>query len=342
MAKRNMRAWKEDVIRAPHKKGAPVLSFPVVQLMGITVKDLINSSEYQAEGMKRVADRCPSLAALSMMDLTLEAEAFGAHVQITDNDVPATIGEIVMSVEDAEKLVVPPVGAGRTQIYIDAMKRACKLITDRPVFAGIIGPFTLASRLIGVSQTLMAVVKQPEMVHITIEKATEFIIMYAKAYKEKTGANGFVMAEPLTGLLSPKMAEEFSEPYVKRVIDAVQDDEFIVIYHNCGGSVVQMAPSISRLGAEGYHFGNAIQMKDILPLMPKDTLVMGNIDPATYFCMGTPEEMQGQVLKLLEECYAYPNFIPSSGCDIAPVANWECIDSFFNAIDLFYQKKGIL
>ncbi len=339
--KMNMRIWKENVIRNPYKKGAPVLSFPSVQLLGLTVKQLISTSDSQANGMKLIADRCPSLASLSMMDLTLEAQAFGSEVRISDNEVPATIGSIVQSVEDAQKLVVPEVGAGRTQIYIDAMNKACEMITDRPVFAGIIGPFTLAGRLIGISESMIAVKKQKEMVRITLEKATEFIIKYAKAYKEQTGANGFVMAEPLAGVLSPKMNEEFSEPYCKQIIDAVQDEEFIVIYHNCGDNVVQQAPAIKRLGAEGYHFGNIIKMENILPLMSDNALIMGNIDPSGYFCVGSPESMNFKVKEVMEKCCYYPNFVPSSGCDIAPVANWDCIDEFFKSIDEFYTNKGI-
>ena len=34
----------------------------------------------------------------------------------------------------------------RTGIYLDAIAEAKKLITDRPVFAGVIGPFSLAGR----------------------------------------------------------------------------------------------------------------------------------------------------------------------------------------------------
>lgn len=339
--KMNMREWKETVIHTPYKKGAPVLSFPVVQLMDITVQQLISSSDLQAEGMKKVADRCPSLASLSMMDLTVEAECFGAEVRFADNEIPATIGAVVRSVDDANALAVPPVGAGRTQTYIDAARKASELITDRPVFAGIIGPFTLAGRLIGITQIMKAVKKNPEMVHITLRKATEFIIAYAKAYKEQTGVNGFVMAEPMTGLISPKMAEVFSEPYSKEVIDAVQDEEFIVIYHNCGNEVVSQAESIFRLGAEGYHFGNVVNMLDILPKMPTDSLVMGNIDPSGYFYSKGPEDMRGAVRELLEQCAYYPNFVISSGCDIAPVAKWENIDAFYEEIAAFYEAHKI-
>ena len=51
--KRDMKQWVADTIDAPVKKPMPVLSFPAVQLMGITVRDLISSSEHQAQGMLR-------------------------------------------------------------------------------------------------------------------------------------------------------------------------------------------------------------------------------------------------------------------------------------------------
>ncbi len=339
--KMNMREWKESVIANPYKKGVPVLSFPSVQLTGATVRDLISDGETQARGMKTVADRIPSLASVSMMDLSVEAEAFGSQVRITDNDVPATIGEIIKTKEDAENLRVPEVGEGRTPVFIDAIKRASQYITDRPVFAGIAGPFSLAGRLVGLAEIMVASVREPDMVRITMEKCTRFIIEYAKAYKEQTGANGFVMAEPLMGLLSPKMAAKYVEPYCKEIVDAVQDEEFIVIFHNCGDNVVKMADSIRNIGAEGYHFGNSIKMEDIVPLMPENALVMGNVDPSEQFCFGTVESMKKTTNDIMEKNWQHPNFVISSGCDIGPNANWECIDAFFQAIDEFYADKGI-
>ena len=40
------------------------------------------------------------------------------------------------------------------------------------------------------------------------------------------------------------MAEEFSNRYVLRLLDAVQTDDFPVVYHNCGGAVTQMLPQL--------------------------------------------------------------------------------------------------
>ena len=56
--KRDMRKWLEELQAAPVKKAMPVLSFPAVQLLGISVKELISDSDRQAEGMRLVAHGC--------------------------------------------------------------------------------------------------------------------------------------------------------------------------------------------------------------------------------------------------------------------------------------------
>lgn len=334
----NMKHWVEEVINSPEKKAVPVLSFPCISLMGITVNELINDSELQAKGMKMVADKVPTGAAVSMMDLSTEAEAFGSVIRFSDDEVPTVIGKIVEDAEAAEALKVPAVGAGRTGKYINAIEKVCRIIIDRPVLAGIIGPFSLAGRLMDVSEAMINCYEEPDMVHAVMKKTTQFLIEYAKAYKA-VGANGIVMAEPLTGLLSPDLAAEFSEPYVKEIIDAVQDESFVVIYHNCGNNVVRMADSIIRLGAGGYHFGNSITMSDIVDKMPANVLVMGNVDPAGQLRNGTPASIKTATKEIMSACCTHPNFVISTGCDIPPASSWENIEAFFEAVEEYYQDK---
>lgn len=331
----NMKQWVADVIAADKKQAMPVLSFPSIQKMGITVAELINDSNKQAEGMKLVADATPSAASVSLMDLSLEAEAFGSTIRVSDDEVPTVIGALVSEEEEAEALKVPKIGAGRTQIYIDAIEKACRLITDRPVFAGVIGPFSLAGRLLDVSEALVYCYDEPDMVHIVLEKATEFLINYCKEYK-RVGANGIVMAEPLAGLLSPDLAEEFSAAYVRKIIEAVQDDTFIVVYHNCGNTALRTIDTIVTNGSPVFHFGNAVNMEEIMEHIPEDKIAMGNVDPAGEFRNGTPESVYAKTKEVMEKCCRYKNFVISSGCDIPPMSPWENIDSFFKAVEDFY------
>lgn len=333
-----MKTWIEGLKSEQNKKPMPLLSFPSVSLLGVSVRELISSSELQARGMQAVANEIDSPASVSFMDLSVEAEAFGAAVRFSDDEVPTVTGRLITDEDEAEALAVPAVGSGRTGIYIEAVKKAVERITDRPVLAGIIGPFSLAARLLDVTEIMMDCYDDPDMVHIVLEKTTAFLIEYAKAYKA-AGAAGIVMAEPVSGLLSPTLEEEFSSPYVKKVVDAVQDENFSVIYHNCGDNVPRMLESILSTGAAAYHFGNAVDMEeDIIKKVPADTLVMGNIDPAGILRMGTPEKVRAATLELLEKCAKYPNFLLSSGCDIPPMTPWENIKAFFAAFEEYYGK----
>ena len=337
MSNYNMKQWVADLIGNHPKKPMPILSFPSVSLLGVGVRELISDSTLQARGMKAVAENTPAAASVSFMDLSVEAECFGATVTITDDEVPTVKEPILEDVEGAETLVVPVVGSGRTGIYLDAIKKAKKLITDRPVFAGMIGPFSLAARLFDLSEIMMACYDDPDMVHLVLEKCTQFLTAYAKAYCE-AGADGIVMAEPVAGLLSPSLEEEFSAPYVKQIVDAVQNDDFIVIYHNCGNNVPKMLSSILSTGAAAYHFGNAVDLeKDILKKVPANVVVMGNIDPVGVLRMGTPESVREATTALLEKCSMYPNFVLSSGCDMPPKTPWENINAFFAAAKDFYN-----
>lgn len=335
--KRNMRQWAAEIIAAPVKKPLPVLSFPAVRLMGVTVRELISSSELQARGMELVARRVDTAASVSLMDLSVEAECFGSTIRVSDDEVPTVVGSVVDDEAAAEALEIPPVGAGRTGIYIEAIRKAAETITDRPVFAGTIGPFSLAGRLMDVSEALIYCLEEPDMVHTVLEKVTQFLTAYCQAYKD-AGANGVVMAEPLTGLLSPGLAEEFSHPYVKQIVDAVQDESFAVIYHNCGDSVPRMLDGIVGVGAMGCHFGNAIDLADTLPHIPADRLILGNVDPAGQLRGGTPETVRTATRRVLEACCGNGNFVISTGCDVPPMSPWENIDAFFAEVREFYAR----
>lgn len=315
----------------PGKKQAlPILSFPAAQKMGVSVAKLVKDAHLQADAMAIVANETDTLAAISLMDLSVEAEAFGAQVRFAENEVPAIVGQLVADEDDANALAIPDLSAGRASIFVEAVRLA-KTRTSKPVIAGMIGPFSLAGRLMDVTEIMYACYDEPETVRIVLDKAAEYLVRYGHAMK-RAGADGIMIAEPLAGVLSPNMAVEFSVPYVQRIVNALQDEDFAVIYHNCGGSVPRMLDAIYSQGAAAYHFGNAVDMGDILARTPGDILVMGNIDPAGQFASGSVESITRATRDLMNRCGHYANFVPSSGCDIPAHAKWENIAAFFAAV----------
>ena len=335
--KMNMNEWVDSVMASARKKAIPVLSFPCISLLDCTVNQLTHDSALQAKGMLEVAKRCDAAAAVSFMDLSVEAEAFGATIRNFDDEVPTVIGTIIEDPEEVSDIEVPEVGAGRTSLYIEAISKVANEITDRPVFAGAIGPYSLAGRLMGMTELMINCYEEDEAVHELLSKCSQFIEQYILAFKN-AGANGVVIAEPAAGLISPQLMDEFSAEYLKKIVANVQDENFIVVYHNCGNVVNRMTDECAKIGAKAYHFGNACDMLEMIEKMPSDVLVMGNVDPAGTLRNGTPDKVREETIGIMEKCCAHSNFVISSGCDIPPATPWENLDAFFAAVEEFYNR----
>lgn len=326
-----MREWVSAVISSETRCAFPLMVFSGADLTGTGIDGMLGDARTQAFCASALAARFPSAASITAMDLSVEAEAFGAGVRRMPNEAPTIIGSLVPDADAADSLSLPSVGAGRTGIYLEAASLTASWIGNRPVFGCHIGPFSLAGRLCGMTEALMNVQAEPETLHVIVRKATEFLIAYARAFKE-SGVNGIVIAEPAAGLISPAHCGEFSSRYVRMIVDAVQDDHFMVILHNCAASERHVDSMVST-GAMGLHFGNAADMPGILLAVPPEIPVFGNIDPAGVLKNGTEESVHRITSDLLAKTSGYPNFVLSSGCDIPPGTPLRNIDAFFRALD---------
>ena len=327
----NIRIRLDEARNGTSRPALPVLSFPAVQKLGITVEEMVKSAQLQSDAMALIARETPTIAAVSPMDLSVEAEAFGAHVRFSRNEVPAITGQLVEDMEAVEELPIPAPDAKRCALYAEAVRLAKEKIPDKPVLAGMIGPFSLAGRLMDVGEIMCVCIEEPVTAQALLEKVTTFLLAYGAKLRE-AGADGIVLAEPLAGIISPKMMQTFSKPYVKRLIETLQDENFGIIYHNCGNAVTHMLKDIFEQGALAYHFGNAVDMAQVLLAAPKNAICLGNIDPAGEFANGTPASIRAATKALLEKCGDDRRFIISSGCDIPGQSKWENIEAFFDAV----------
>ena len=128
----------------------PIMTHPGIEMLGYSVRDAVQNGEIHAKAIKALNDKYPSKASTVIMDLTVEAEAFGCEISFPENDMPHIKGKLVdgNSVKD---LKIPSISAGRVPEYLKANKLAAEMIDDKDVLAGIIGPFSLAGRLFGMS-----------------------------------------------------------------------------------------------------------------------------------------------------------------------------------------------
>ncbi len=329
--RRNMKQMAREIIDSPRRRAVPVLTSPGIEWIGAKPREVFQDGALQFRCIEALAAETPSDMLVTFMDLSVEAEAFGAPVCYSDYENPTIAGKIVSSAEEVAALAVPEVGAGRTGEVLHCAEQ-CGRHLDRPVLGGMIGPFSLAGRLADMTEMMILAAAEPETALALLEKTSDFLAKYALALRE-AGVNGLLIAEPAAGLLSPEMCAQFSAAYLQRIVAAVQDDEFMVVLHNCGNAAGAQIPELLSAGAAALHLGNATDLAKAGAQIPREVLLMGNVDPVGTLKEGTPELVYDRTASLLREMADYPNYVLSTGCDVPPGVSRENIRAFFRALE---------
>lgn len=313
------------------------MTHPGIELIGSTVLKAVTDGQTHADAICALNEAFPAAAVTAIMDLTVEAEAFGAEIRFAENEIPNVIGRLVEDADAVAALEVPSLDKGRVPEYLKANRIVASRVKDKPIYGGCIGPFSLAGRLFDLSELMMAMYVEPETVTMLLDKCTAFIVAYVRAMKE-TGISGVIMAEPAAGLVSNDDCCQYSSTYVRKIIDAVQDDTFKVILHNCGNTG-HCTDAMVRSGASAIHVGNRADMVAVLQAAPADLPVMGNIDPVGILQQATPDQVYAAVSELLEKTAAFDNYILSSGCDVPPHTPIDNIRAFYRALADYNEKN---
>ena len=311
----------------------PIAVYPGLALTGAQVIDVVSNPQTQVETQIALRGRYQTPFVLSAMDLSAEAEAFGCAIHFSDTEVPSVTGRLVTDLEQARRLAIPKPGDKRTAVHLEAV-RALHALPDHPlVFGGCIGPFSLAARLVGVSEALEMTLADPDLMHVVLEKSALFLTEYLRAFSA-AGADGVIIAEPAAGLLSPIGLAAFSSAYLKPMAAALADGQFAMVLHNCGAKLLHL-PAILDSGLESFHFGAPMDIAAGLAKVPSDVVLCGNLDPAGVFCQLPADEVRQRAADLLAATAGHRNFVLSSGCDLPHDTPLHTLDAFFAAAKSF-------
>jgi len=166
------------VLSSPRRLALPIATYPGLALTGATVREAVNNPQAQFDAVAALHARYQSPVVLSAMDLSAEAEAFGCTLHLAEDEIPSVTGRLVTNLEQASKLPVPQPGDRRTAVYLETVRRLKQLPSRPLVLAGCIGPFSLASRLVGVSDALELTLAEPDFMQVVLEKSTSFLTAY--------------------------------------------------------------------------------------------------------------------------------------------------------------------
>jgi uroporphyrinogen decarboxylase len=329
----------EYILQSPRRIALPLGVYAGLGLTGQSVEEAVTDPRAQMEAQLAWQRRYSAPILQIAMDLTVEAEIYGAQVRFSRDEPPSIDGRVVASRADLSTLIDPKVGHKRTTVFVSAAQwlRDSAPEGEAFVLGSMSGPLTLAAHLYGIAETLELAESDPGLLRELVEIATRFLHRYAWAFAE-IGADGVILSEPVAGMVSPEVAAGFSSPYVRRIVAQAQSERFAVVYHNCKARMEHLQAVLAG-GAAIYSFGAPMDLLAALDAVDGETVIAGNLDPTDVFLAGEPEIVAARAAELLQATAGRANFTIASGCQLMPATPLPNVDAFYRAVEEFNRGR---
>jgi uroporphyrinogen decarboxylase len=198
------------------------------------------------------------------------------------------------------------------------------------------GPHAVAGWLLGVTEFMVALKREPEMAARALDVLTETVIRWLRAQIDAVdGVEGILLLDDIPGLLSPKIFDSLAAPYLNRIFEAF--DGLIRVYHNDTPSS-HLLTRLEGLPFEVFNFSHETDIASVRAAMPSKAL-MGNVPPLSVLARGTADEARAWARSCIEKTGGRA-LILSAGGGVSPGTPAENVDALVAARDAIYAPAG--
>lgn len=306
----------------------PQITYATAQLTGVGLVEALHSASKTAAALL-AGQRELGYDAIYVgweSSFNLLAEAMGCTMRFPEHDLPQVAEHIVRDPGDLDKVKMPdPHSAARLPIRMETIRLVKQKTQGRvPLFGYIPGPFTLAGQLCGVTQLMIATLRNPQFVHELIRLATTASIAYARAIVG-AGIDVTVAADPTasSSLISPQMFGSFAAPALRDLLHAAASAGAVPSLHICG-QTTPILEAMCNTGARVLELDHLVDLGKAKQLVGQRVCLMGNLNPTDVLLKGSPRVVETAAKSCIEQAGAGGRYILSSGCDVpvdTPLAN---------------------
>ncbi|MBN1292737.1 MAG: uroporphyrinogen decarboxylase family protein [Candidatus Latescibacteria bacterium] len=306
------------------------MGYPGLSVTGVNVKLAQQNYGEHYRVIKSLAEKFHPDVIFPIMDLSVEANAFGRYTVFPKDD-SATVVKDHFEIDELEIWKQINISLdSRLLGYVETMK-LMSIGMPKEIIRGayVAGPYSLAALIMGADDAAMATIMEPDKLHRLCEFVTESIQLYSRLLIG-AGAQVICILEPSAVMLGPDQFLEFSSHYVSHISRSCRYNGVNIIYHTCGNTM-HLIENMAQAGVNGISLDSSetgVNLPAVAERVPPDVAIIGNINPTTTILNGKPEDVSGEVTMLLRAMDKYPNFILSTGCDLPQETPLDNIGAF--------------
>jgi len=298
---------------------------------GVGVDDYVRDGETIARCQIEALKRYGYDAVFSVMDVNVETEAAGSVLDYRSNQYPI-VKRHVFSDSMALETLPDPNSAGRMPEMLKALRILRRELGDEVLVVGcVLGPFTLATQLLGLEKALYLAMDEPGKLESVMDFATDVGIEFGKA-QINSGAHLPVVFDPSASpaVVPSQFFREFELPRLGRLFEELSGAGAVAKWLHIAGPVGSILPYYANAGVTIANFDYCVTPPAAMTGLP-GICVDGNIKSLS-FVESKPAQIATQAANLLDAFRDRKGFILSSGCEIPPESPSENIAAMVNAV----------
>ena len=137
---------------------------------------------------------------------------------------------------------------------------------------------------------------KPDLIKEFLEKLTRSIIIWIEAQqKVLTSADGILLTDDISGLVSAEIYRKFFFPYHCRIREKFKD--YVIVFH-CDTKSDHILEFLPQIGVDVFNLGPTTSLVAAKEKIGRKVCLMGNMDPVNVMQNGEAESVK----KSAEEC----------------------------------------
>jgi uroporphyrinogen decarboxylase len=292
-------------------------------------KELVETPQLAAEVTIQPVDELGVDAAIIFSDILVIPEAMGLTYEMIEKKGP-WFPKTIESLSDVEKLGSGESVIGELQYVFDALEVTKKELNGRVPLIGFAGaPWTIFSYMLEgsgsktFSKARKFLYQDPKAAHLLLEKITQTTIAYLQQ-KVRSGANMIQVFDSWAGILPPDQYSEFAIPYIKKIVDAIEDVPVIVFAKGAWFAMEEIA----QLDCQVLGVDWNTKVSDLRGELNVQQVLQGNLDPCLLY--SSQENVRAATLKMLDEFGG--KHIANLGHGVYPDTPLESVKTFVNTV----------
>lgn len=256
--------------------------------------------------------------------------ALGSKLRAPEHGIDYVEEHILKDYADFDRLeVTDPYKNPALAPILESAKRLKDRFPDVSMTTSVAGPISTAIAVRPVEMVLKDTRKNPEMLHKLLDLTVECSLRWFDAFYHEFGPVGTNFSDPVTcmDVISKKQFDEFSLPYIKKLIDGTEKIMGSRPGAHICGKTSPIWSDLADAGLFSFSIDNCEDLAVAKAAVGDRMRIAGNVPPVDVMKEGTIDEIIEACKECMIKCADNPaGYILNTGCQLpigTPKANVE-------------------